>query len=115
MDLKMNAEDITSAGVSWDCTVKDGDVPIISDNAEEVQNATLAGFLIVGTVPQLPDAGVPWTDFITNKITFGVLDFYIRDSLRAAGKEDYYPQYDIEDDQLTMKVGKVVQEENNGI
>ena len=115
MDLKMNAEDITSAGVSWDCEVQNGNVPIITDEREEVQNATLAGFLIVGTVPQLPDAGVPWTDFLTSKITFGVLDFYIRDSLRAAGKEDYYPQYDIEDDQLTMKVGKVVQEENNGI
>lgn len=114
MDLKMNAEDITSAGVSWDCDVQDGDVPIITDETEEVQNATLAGFLIVGTVPQLPDAGVPWTDFLTGKITFGVLDFYVRDSLIAAGKDEYYPQYDIEDDQLTMSIGKAV-EENNGI
>ena len=114
MDLKMNAEDITSAGVSWDCDVQDGDVPIITDETEEVQNATLAGFLIVGTVPQLPDAGVPWTDFLTGKITFGVLDFYVRDSLMAAGKDEYYPQYDIEDDQLTMSIGKAV-EENNGI
>ncbi len=114
MDLKMNAEDITSAGVSWDCEVQNGDVPIITDETEEVQNATLAGFLIVGTVPQLPDAGVPWTDFLTGKITFGVLDFYVRDSLMAAGKDEYYPQYDIEDDQLTMSIGKAV-EENNGI
>lgn len=115
MDLKMNAEDITSAGVSWDCEVQNGNVPIITDDSEEVQNATLAGFLIVGTIPQLPEAGVPWTDFLTGKISFGVLDFYIRDSLSAAGKDNYYPQYDVEDDQLTMKVGKVVEEENNGI
>ena len=114
MDLKMKAEDITDAGVSWDCDVENGLVPIITDDKEDLQCATIAGFLITGTVPQLPEAGVPWTDFLTGKITFGVLDFYVRDSLMAAGKDEYYPQYDIEDDQLTMSIGKAV-EENNGI
>jgi hypothetical protein len=111
MDLKMNAEEITDQGVSWDCDVKDGLVPIIKDDEEDLQCATIAGFLIVGTVPQLPEAGVPWTDFLTGKITFGVLDFYIRESLLNVGKDNFYPEYDIEEDQLTMKVGKLQQEE----
>jgi hypothetical protein len=115
MDLKMRSEDITTAGVSWDCDVKNGDVPIVTDEKEEIQSATLAGFLIVGTIPQLPEAGVPWTDYLTGKITFGVLDFYVRDSMSAAGKSEYFPKYDVENDQLTMKVGKVTQEEINGI
>lgn len=115
MDLKMNAEDITDQGVSWDCDVQNGNVPIIMDDKEELQCATLAGFLITGTVPQLPEAGVPWTDFLTNKITFGVLDFYVRDSLMNVQKDDFYPEYDITEDQLTMKVGKLQQEENNVI
>lgn len=111
MDLKMNAEKITDQGVSWDCDVKDGLVPIIKDDEEDLQCATIAGFLIVGTVPQLPEAGVPWTDFLTGKITFGVLDFYVRESLLNVGKDNFYPEYDIEEDQLTMKVGKLQQEE----
>ena len=111
MDLKMNAEEITDQGVSWDCAVKDGLVPIIKDDEEDLQCATIAGFLIVGTVPQLPEAGVPWTDFLTGKITFGVLDFYVRESLLNVGKDNFYPEYDIEEDQLTMKVGKLQQEE----
>ena len=115
MDLKMNAEDITDQGVSWDCDVQNGNVPIIMDDKEELQCATLAGFLITGTVPQLPEAGVPWTDFLTNKITFGVLDFYVRDSLMNVQKDDFYSEYDITEDQLTMKVGKLQQEENNVI
>ena len=115
MDLKMNAEDITDQGVSWDCDVQNGNVPIIMDDKEELQCATLAGFLITGTVPQLPEAGVPWTDFLTNKITFGVLDCYVRDSLMNVQKDDFYPEYDITEDQLTMKVGKLQQEENNVI
>jgi hypothetical protein len=111
MDLKMKAEDITDAGVSWDCDVENGLVPIIKDDEEDLQCATIAGFLIVGTVPQLPEAGVPWTDFLTGKITFGVLDFYVRESLLNVGKDNFYPEYDIEDDQLTMKVGNLQQEE----
>jgi hypothetical protein len=113
MDLKMKSEDITTAGVVWDCDVVNGNVPIIMDDKEELQCATLAGFLISGTVPQLPDAGVPWTDFLTNKITFGVLDFYVRESMKNVGKDNFYPEYDIEEDKLTMKVGKLQQEESN--
>lgn len=111
MDLKMNAEEITDQGVSWDCDVQNGLVPIITDDEEDLQCATIAGFLIVGTVPQLPEAGVPWTDFLTGKITFGVLDFYVRESLLNVDKDNFYPEYDIEEDQLTMKVGKLQQEE----
>jgi len=115
MDLKMKSEEITTAGVSWDCDVVNGEVPIISDDKEEMQEAILAGFLITGTVPQLPEAGVPWTDFLTGKITFGVLDFYVRDSMSNVGRDDFYPQYDIEKDQLTMKVGKLTQEEAENV
>lgn len=115
MDLKMKAEDITDAGVSWDCDVEDGIVPIIIDDKEELQCAILAGFLIKGTVPQLPEAGVPWTDFLTNKISFGVLDFYVRESLLNVEKDNYYPEYDVEEDKLTMSIGKLQQEETDVI
>ena len=115
MDLKMKVEEFTSTGVSWDCNVENGLVPIIKDDEEDLQCAILAGFIIRGTVPQLPDAGVPWTDFLTGKITFGVLDFYVRESLRNVGKENFYPEYDIEGDKLTMSIGKLQQEETDGI
>lgn len=113
MDLKMKVEEITTAGTVWDCKVKDGIVPIISDDTEDLQTATLAGFLIRGTIPQLPDAGVPWTEFLTKGLTFGELDFYVRDSLMKVEKETFYPQYEIQNDQLTMSIGKLKQEENN--
>ena len=115
MDLKMKSEEITTAGVSWDCDVKDGEVPIIMDDKEDMQSATIAGFLIMGTVPQLPEAGVPWTDFLTGKITFGVLDFYVRESLGNVGRDNFYPQYDIQDDKLTMSVGQIETEEAENV
>lgn len=111
MDLKMQAEDIQVSGITWDCAVHGGIVPIVSDDEEDLQAATIAGFLVKGTVPQLPDAGVPWTEFLTKKITFGELDFYIRESLHKADKDAFFPEYGIEKDRLTMKVGKLQAED----
>ncbi len=110
MDLKMKAEDITASTVSWDCKVTQGIVPIISGDEENLQNAIQAAFLVKGTVPQLPDAGVPWTDYLTQKIDFGSLDYYVRDSLQKAEKGIFYPLYDIQDGKLTMNIEKLTQE-----
>lgn len=110
MDMKMKAEEISTAGTSWDCKVINGIVPIISGDEEALQSATQAGFLIKGTIPQLPEVGVPWTEFLTNKMKFGELDFYVRDSLQKAGRETFYPQYDIVNDKLTMSIGQMSQE-----
>ena len=111
MDLKMNAETITStSNPVWDVDVDDGIVPIIYDDDEDVQCATLAVFLVKSTVPQLEDAGVPWTEYLSQKISFGELDFYIREALKDVDKTTFYPQYDITDDRLTLTVGRLNQE-----
>lgn len=107
MDLKMKAENISVSGITWDCKVTNGIVPIISGDEEDIQCATIAVFLIVGSVPQLPNVGVPWTKYLTKEITFGELDFYVRDSLQKVDKNTYYPQYNIKDEQLIMSVGKM--------
>jgi hypothetical protein len=107
MDLKMKAENIKSTGSTWDCKVINGNVPIISGEEENLQCAILAGFIQKSTIPQLPDVGVPWTDFLTKKITFGELDYYIRDNLLKVGREDYTPQYEIDGNNLTMTMGKI--------
>lgn len=111
MDLRMKTEEMQNSQITWDCKVVDGIVPIISDGDEELQTAVLAGFLVRGTVPQLPNAGVPWSDFLTGKMTFGELDYYVRDSLQKVEKETYYPQYELENGKITMKIGKMTQEE----
>ena len=106
MDLKMKAEEQTTNGPVWDVKIINGIVPLITDDEEDMQNATLAAFLIKGTIPQLPETGVAWTDYLANKITFGELDAQIRQAIINAGQTGYYPKYDITDDKLTMTVGK---------
>lgn len=111
MDLKMSAEKIEN-GVEWDCKVSGGEVPIIKEDEEDLQSAVMAGFLIKGTVPLMPDAGVPWTDFLQKKITFGELDFYVRESLLAVEKETYYPEYSVDGDKLRMTIGQLERSES---
>ena len=104
----MDAESITAtAHPVWDVKVEKGIVPMITGDEEDLQTATLAGFLEKGSIPLLPDAGVSWSDYLTKEITFGELDAEVRDSISEAGKDNFYPDYEIENDQLVMTIGKV--------
>lgn len=108
MDLKMRAEVVENGKFPvWDVKVENGIVPIISGDEEDMQTATLAGFLERNSIPLLPEAGVPWTDYINGEITFGELDADVRDSLSAAAKDNFYPDYELIDDKLIMTIGKV--------
>ena len=111
MDMKMSAERITSTEVPvWDLKVEGGIVPILTGDEEDIQIATLAGFLEVGTIPQLPNVGVPWGQFLTQDVTFGEIDMAVRQSIESAGKVGFYPQYDIDENtkRLSMTIGKEI-------
>lgn len=114
MDLKMKAEVLeTNETPIWDVEVKDGIVPIIKDNQEAMQTATLSAFLIRGTIPLLPEAGVPWTEYLTGLITFGEMDAEIRQAIINSGYPAYYPEYDVTDSgEMTVKIGKYMEAEN---
>lgn len=115
MDLKMRAEVLESNETPiWDVDVKNGIVPIIKDEDEEMQTATLAAFLVRGTIPLLPEAGTPWTEYLTGAITFGEMDSELRQAITNAGQPAYYPEYDITNEKMTVKIGKY-QEEEHGL
>lgn len=106
MDIEMKKEEQTSTDYVWDIKTEGGIVPIISGNKENVQVATLSGLLQKGSIPQLPDMGVDWAGFLTGTVSFGELDGEIRESLKAAGKEDYMPVYSISGDKLILNIEK---------
>lgn len=104
----MKAEEFTTEYPVWDLKTEGNIVPIISGDREDIQVATLACFLEKGTIPQLPDAGVEWTKYLTGDKTFGELDAEIRESLRKADKIVFQPNYQIEGDRLTLAVSKEI-------
>lgn len=108
MDMQMAAEQKRPNEYPiWDVKVQNGKVPIITGPQEELQKAILAGFLEQGTIPNLPQQGVPWTKYMAKDITFGDLDVAVRTSLNQAGADGYQPEYDLDGDRLTMKVGVI--------
>ena len=109
MDIEMRAEEFTSDAPVWDLKTKGDIVPIVSGDKENIQIATLACFLEKGTIPQLPDAGVDWTSYLTKDKTFGELDAELRQSLRKADKIDYLPNYEIDGERLTLAVSKEIE------
>lgn len=106
MDAQMKEENLNADYPIWDLKVKDGIVPILSGDREDIQTALMASFIELGTIPQLPEAGVPWTKFLTGEMTFGELDVEIRTSIQNAGKENYRPDYQLNGDKLTLQVTK---------
>ena len=106
MDIKMKTQEATTTYPVWDLEVENGIVPILKDEEENIQQAILAAFIEKGTVPEMPDVGIEWTNYLTGDLTFGELNAQIRQSLSNAEKDEFRPEYLIDDDKLTMTVTK---------
>lgn len=92
---------------TWDWNVIDGIVPIIEGIKETEQSATIATYLQLNTVPQLPLVGIPWTGYLTENIDFSVVDNTIKNTLIGLGIDTFIPDYDIINDKLVVKVKPV--------
>jgi hypothetical protein len=72
-------------------------VPIITGSVEDAQQAQVLCNQVIGSIPQLPNAGSDWSTFFTGPIIngLGALDASIRANLAAGGHSDFYPDYSI--------------------
>lgn len=104
MDLKMNS---TTLGTStafpvWDIAVVNGVAQVVTGSAESVQKASMAAFIQVGSVPQLPTVGVPWAEFMTGGANFADLDAAIRKAASSVNEPSFSPKYDFENGRLVV-------------
>ena len=81
-------------------------VPIITGQAEEMQQAQVLAQLVLNMIPQLPGVGSDWIGFIGGTLAFPVLDAQIRNTLANGGHSDYYPDYNVVNDALTVNAVK---------
>ena len=89
----------TGTPPTWDVFVVPGVganiVPMISNQLEWTQEASIACALIVGSIPENPAAGVDHLGFLGGTVAFGALDAQLKQFLKACGRTDFYPDYDI--------------------
>ena len=107
MDARMqSSQSIPNQFQTWDYYVQDGIVPIFEGETEAQQSATIAAFLQIGTIPQLPNTGIPWVEFFTGDVDFNIVDGAIKTLLQSIGLSEYYPEYTLVNDSIICKVVK---------
>jgi hypothetical protein len=78
-------------------------VPILVGQAESDQQAQVLCQLVLGAVPQVPDAGNDWPTFLSGPAPqLGQIDAEIRSTLKRGGRSDYAPDYDVTNDRMTV-------------
>jgi len=107
-DLKVQSE-TTQPGQfpTWDYYVdpEKNIVPFIEGIEGDSQAAALSAFINKNSIPQLPQQGVPWTDFLTGDASFADVDTMIRYNLNV-GNLAFQPTYDIVNGRLVCTVVK---------
>jgi hypothetical protein len=92
---------------TWDFVVNsDGVVPFVDGEDARAQTATIAAYLMSGTVPQTDSIGVNWGGFLTGDVGFGELDGQIRQACVNCSVQDYSPDYSIKNGKLTVNMVK---------
>lgn len=107
MDFMMNSVQTDINGVNtFDFDVVNGVLVLMTADQIATQQAMIATYLILNSVPQLQGKGSDWIGFFTGQITFGELDAQIRDNIQLSGNASYYPNYYLENDQLKVQILK---------
>lgn len=92
----------------WDFKVKNGILQTVDYTVATKQRSIIATYLQRGTVPQLPDVGNQWVEFITGTIMPNTLNGQIRKSImELTGQLAYMPKYSEDNGQLKVEVVEV--------
>lgn len=79
-------------------------VPILTGQPESDQQAQVIAAMFKDSIPQLPGVGPDWLGFLTGggTVSFPELDGQVRAHLGLGGHSDYFPDYNIVNDALTV-------------
>lgn len=90
----------------WDFQITaEGTLATIETKAETQQRATVASFLQRGTIPQLPNTGVQWAEFLTGSILPAELNSQILENIHElADTYSYTPKYTTKDGRLYVNI-----------
>ena len=89
----------------WDFKVKNGILQTVDYTSATHQRSIIATYLQRGTIPQLPDVGIQWVEFMTNTVMPNELNVQIRQSImNFSGELSYMPKFSEEDGKLVVEV-----------
>ena len=84
---------------------KDGQLQILYAKNAVKQRAILASFTQRGSIPQLPDVGVDWAEFLTEQRSAAEINSQIFTAMHEyADTYDYIPNYETTKDKLIVTI-----------
>ena len=84
---------------------KDGQLQVLYAESAIKQRAVLASFTQRGSIPQLPDVGVDWVEFLTEQRSAAEINSQIMDTMhKNADTYNYIPKYETTNDKLTVTI-----------
>ena len=107
MDFQMSSVTVINGINTFDLAINSsGILPRMTADQIATQQAMMATYLILNSIPQLQGQGSDWIGFFTGNIGFGELDAQIRNNIQLSGNPSYYPNYYLENDQLQVQILK---------
>lgn len=84
---------------------KDNQLQVLYANNAIKQRAVLASFTQKGSIPQLPNVGIEWVEFLTEQRSAAEINSQIFDAMHEyADTYDYIPKYDTSNDRITVTI-----------
>lgn len=95
MDFMLNEYQRNDLTPMIDFEISDsGELTLLNTKAEEQQRVIVSAFTQRGSIPQLPDSGVQWAEYITQQISASELNSQIMDAIQnCGGSFAYRPEY----------------------
>lgn len=84
---------------------KDGQLQVLYAENAVKQRAVLSSFTQRGSIPQLPDVGIDWVEFLTEQRSAAEINSQIFTSMHEyANTYDYIPKYETSNNELTVTI-----------
>ena len=84
---------------------KDGQLQALYSNEAVKQRAIVSSFTQRGSIPQLPNVGVEWVEFLSEERSPAEINSQIFDAMHNnANTYDYIPKYETFNNELTVTI-----------
>lgn len=84
---------------------KEGQLQVLYANEAVKQRAILSSFVQRGSIPQLPNVGIEWVEFLSELRSPAEINSQIFDAMHNhANTYDYIPKYETSNNELTVTI-----------
>ena len=103
--ISKTVDELTKEPIVDFVSTKEGQLQVLYAENAVKQRAVFASFVQRGSIPQLPDVGIDWVEFLTEQRSAAEINSQIFTAMHQyADTYDYVPKYETADGKLTVTI-----------